>query len=113
MALKPVQYDDPMYRLLRDGNIKEFNRRKSQGESCDLTCCDLRNLDLRGLDAIGIDFSNGYFRGADLRGIDFSASRLEGASLNDAKISGAYFPTELTPEEILLSVDRGTRMRYQ
>jgi hypothetical protein len=28
MALKSLTYDGPLYRLLRDGNIKEFNRRK-------------------------------------------------------------------------------------
>jgi len=25
MALKPLNYADPMYQLLRDGDIKEFN----------------------------------------------------------------------------------------
>ncbi len=48
-----------------------------------------------------------------LRGIDFSKAWLEGASLNSARISGAYFPAELTPEEIILSVTHGTRMRYR
>lgn len=37
MALKPLTYQDPLYQLLRDGNIQEFNRRKAQGEKCDLT----------------------------------------------------------------------------
>ena len=113
MALKPLIYDDPLYQLLRDGNVKEFNQRKAGGERCDLTHCDLRNLDLRGLDAAGLDFSNSYFRNADLRGVDFSTARLEGASLNVAKISGAYFPLELAPDEVALSVELGTRMRYK
>lgn len=113
MALNQVQHDDPMYRLLRDGSIKEFNRGNLQGEFCDPTYCDLRNLDLRALDAIGIDFSNSYFRSADLRRIGFSAGRLEGASLNDFKISRADFPADLTPDEIVLSVNRGTRMRHR
>jgi uncharacterized protein YjbI with pentapeptide repeats len=113
MGLKPLDYDDPLYQLLRDGNVKEFNRRKAQGEHCDLTGCELRNLDLRGLDAGGLDFSNSYFRAADLRGIDFSTARLEGASLNSAKISGAYFPVELSADEINLSVTHGTRLRYR
>jgi uncharacterized protein YjbI with pentapeptide repeats len=68
---------------------------------------------LRGIDAAGIDFSNSYFRSADLRGIDFSKAWIEGASLNSARISGAYFPAELTPEEMILSVTHGTRMRYR
>jgi uncharacterized protein YjbI with pentapeptide repeats len=113
MALKPISYADPMYQLLRDGNVKDFNRRKAAGEHCDLTNCDLRNLDLRGLDAAGLDLSNCYFRNANLRGIDFSTARLEGSSLNGAKISGAYFPVALDPEEITLSVEHGTRLRYR
>jgi len=113
MALKPISYADPMYQLLRDGNVKEFNRRKAAGEQCDLANCDLRNLDLRGLDAAGLDLSNSYLRNANLRGIDFSTARLEGSSLNGAKISGAYFPIALDPEEIALSVEHGTRLRYK
>jgi uncharacterized protein YjbI with pentapeptide repeats len=113
MRLKPLTYEDPLYQLLRDGKIKEFNHRKSQGETCQLASCDFRHLDLRGLDAGGIDLSNCYFRAADLRGIDFSNARLEGASINGARIAGAFFPAELTTDEIMLSVDHGTRMRYK
>jgi uncharacterized protein YjbI with pentapeptide repeats len=113
MALKPLTYEDPLFQLLRDGNVKEFNRRKAEGETAQLTDCDFRYLDLRGLDAAGIDFNNSYFRAADLRGIDFSKARLEGASINSARISGVLFPAELTPDEIELSVNRGTRLRYR
>jgi len=60
----------------------------------------------------GIDFSNRYFRAADLHGIDFSKATLAGASLNDAHISGALFPAALAAEVIALSVDHGTRLRY-
>lgn len=101
-----------MYQLLRDGNIKEFNAIKAVGEKADLTGCDFRNVDLRGLDAQGLDFSDCYFRQADLRGVDFQQCRLEGASINAAKVSGAYFPAELSAEEITLSLLHGTRMRY-
>jgi hypothetical protein len=31
----------------------------------------------------------------------------------DAKVSGVYFPEELSPEEIRLSLDTGTRLRYE
>jgi uncharacterized protein YjbI with pentapeptide repeats len=102
-----------MYQLLRDGDVAEFNRRKAAGENCDLTHCDLRSLDLRGMDAAGLDFSHCYFRNTNLRGVDFTQSVLEGASLNQAKISGAYFPAELSAAEITLSVEHGARMRYR
>ncbi|MBL8070125.1 MAG: pentapeptide repeat-containing protein [Nitrospira sp.] len=105
--------NDPMYRLLREGCIKEFNVKRAGGEPVDLTRCDLRGLDLRGLEADGLDFSECYFRQADLRGIDFRNAKLEGASINAAKISGAYFPIELSASEIELSLLHGTRMRYQ
>ncbi len=101
-----------MYQLLRDGNIKEFNAIKASGEKADLVGCDFRNVDLRGLDAQGLDFSDCYFRQADLRGVDFQQCRLEGASINAAKVSGAYFPAELSAEEITMSLVYGTRMRY-
>lgn len=113
MALKPVEGNhDPLYRLLREGRVKDFNERRKLGEKIDLRDCDFRALDLRGLDARGLDLSGCYFRQTDLRGIDFSETRLEGASINAAKISGTLFPKELSPEEITLSLLHGTRLRY-
>lgn len=113
MTPKPEIKQHPLYQLLRDGKIDEFNARKAKGESCDLTYADLRGLDLRGLDADGLDFSGSYFRQADLRGIDFRKANLEGASINSCKISGVYFPDALEPAEIDLSLNHGTRMRYR
>lgn len=112
MNKKPEVKKDPMYMLLREGKIADFNSRKAHGEKCDLTHCDFRGLDLRGLDAGGIDFSHSYFRQTDLRGVDLSTSKLEGASLNGARISGTYFPKELSANEITLSLLHGTRLRY-
>lgn len=109
----PLIKNDPLYRLLRDGCIQEFNERKLKGEKCDLTGCDFHRVDLRGLDADGLDMSNCYFRMCDLRGIDLTKTRLEGASIHGAHISGAYFPVELSAEEITLSLLHGTRMRYR
>lgn len=109
----PEIKDDPMYRLLREGAVEEFNARRAAGENCNLVGADLRTIDLRKLDAKGLDLRNCYFRQADLRGIDFSQSSLEGASINAAKISGAFFPRELSAEELTLSLTHGTRMRYR
>ena len=109
----PQITDDPMYRLLRDGEVEEFNTRRAGGESCDLTGCDFRTLDLRKLDAKGLDLRDCYFRQSDLRGVDLSETNLEGASINAAKISGVFFPKQLSAEEINLSLTHGTRMRYR
>jgi uncharacterized protein YjbI with pentapeptide repeats len=108
----PQIKSDPLYLLLRNSEVVEFNRRVARGETCDLTNGDFRGADLRKLEATGLDFGGAYFRQADLRGIDFSQCRLEGASIHGAHIAGAFFPPELSPEEITLSLLYGTRMRY-
>ena len=112
-ARAPEIKDNPLYKLLREGRVAEFNRRRAAGESCDLTYSDLRGLDLCGLDAEGLDLGHCYLRQADLRGIDLSKTNLEGASIHGAKISGAYFPREVDADEITLSLVHGTRMRYR
>lgn len=112
MSEGPVVKKDAMYQLLREGKIEVFNHHKSKGKTCDLENCDFRAIDLQGLDASGLNMSGCYFRLADLRGVDFSKTKLNGASLHDAKISGAYFPKEFSPDEITMSVIRGTRMRF-
>jgi len=109
----PQINDDPMYRLLREGAVDEFNTRRSGGEECNLRGCDFRHLDLRKLNARDLDLRDCYFRQTDLRGVDLSESNLEGASINAAKISGAYFPPDLSAEELTLSLVHGTRMRYR
>ena len=109
---QPRQLDNPLYRLIRNEDIKGFNAQKAKDGPIDLCNGDFRGLDLRALDAQGINFTNAYFRGADLRGLDLRNAKLEGASLAHAQISGAYFPVELTADEILMSVNFGTRLRY-
>ena len=110
----PRIINDPLYQLLREENIEEFNKRKrGKTELPSFALCDFRGLDLRGLDASGLDLTNAYFRGADLRGIDFSQCRMEGASIAAAKVSGCYFPDELAADEIVMSLNHGTRMRYR
>lgn len=108
-----IKIDNPLYVLLQKGHINEFNERKMRGESSDLKNCDFRNMDLRGMDADGLDLSGGYFRQTDLRGIDLTNANLEGASIHAAKISGVYFPKQLSADEISLSFTYGTRMRYK
>ncbi len=108
----PIISDDPLYQLLRNDDVTGFNDARGQGKDCDLSGCDLRGLDLRNLQIAGMNLEDTYFRGADLRGIDFRGCNLNGASLADAKISGCYFPIELTPDEIQLSVTMGTRLRH-
>jgi len=111
MTSAPEIKKDAMYQLLRDGKIKEFNYHRGKGKKPDLVNCDFRAIDLQGLNAEGLDFSGCYFRNSDLRGIDFSKSKMDGASIHDAKVSGAYFPSDFTSDELTMSIIRGTRLR--
>jgi uncharacterized protein YjbI with pentapeptide repeats len=109
---KPVIKQDPLYQLLRTEDIKGFNEQRDHLDTSELKNGDYRGRDLRNMNAAGLDFSDSYFRNADLSGIDFRNTHLEGASLLDAKLSGTYFPAALSAEEIRLSLDTGTRLRY-
>lgn len=110
---QPQQLDNPLYRLLHNEKVRDFNTQKPKDGPIDLRSGDFRGLDLRQLDAEGVDFTDAYFRGADLRGLDLRHASLEGASIAHAQISGAYFPVELSADEILMSVNFGTRLRYR
>lgn len=105
--------EDPLYETLRKEDIEAFNSEKSaRADLPSFAHGDFRGLDLRGLDAKDLDLSHAYFRGADLRGIDLSLSKMEGASIAGAKISGCFFPSRLEADEIVMSLNHGTRMRY-
>ena len=109
---KPIITDDVLYCLLREGKIEEFNARRDAGASPTLRQCDFRGTDLRGMNAAGLDLRDAYFRGADLRGLDLRDVDLRGASLAQAHISGVYFPDDLPADEIMMSVQHRTRLRY-
>ena len=57
------------------------------------------------------DLRGAYCKGVDLRGVDLSEAKLEGASFHLARISGAYFPKNVSAEELMMSLDLGTRIR--
>jgi uncharacterized protein YjbI with pentapeptide repeats len=110
---QPKQLDSPLFALLRKDDVNAFNLQRPNNGQIDLAGGDFRGLDLRELNAADIDFTDAYFRSADLRGVDFRTTSLEGASIAHAQISGAYFPPELSADEILMSVNFGTRLRYR
>jgi len=110
---QPKQLDSPLYHLVHHENVRGFNEQRPTEGQVDFRGGDFRGLDLRELDARSIDFTDAYFRTADLRGLDLRDTCMEGASLAHAQISGAYFPAELSADEILMSVNFGTRLRYR
>lgn len=109
---RPQLLDSALYALLHKDDIAGFNQERPQGP-IDMRGGDFRGLDLRQLNAQDVDFTDSYFRSADLRGVDLRTACIEGASLAHAQISGAYFPVEVTADEILMSINFGTRLRYR
>ncbi len=99
--------------LLQDDRVEEVNTILAEAECFSLVDVNLRSANLQGLHVDGIDFSNAYFRSANMKGLDMRNCNLEGASIHGAQIGGVFFPKALPPEEILLSVTQGTRLRYR
>ncbi len=104
--------DKDLEKLLREGKIDEFNRKIEElGRPADLKGAKLRNADLREANLRGANLEGAYLRSTDLRGVDLREANLEGASIRGARISGVYFPRNVSPEEIILSLQYGTRIR--
>jgi len=102
---------DALYEYLKNGKIEDFNKTRSQGLKMDLVDANFRACDLRCADLNGLDLSGAYFKNADLRGLDLSQCKLDGGSFLNAKVSGVYFPDCFSAEEIMLSLQHGTRIR--
>jgi uncharacterized protein YjbI with pentapeptide repeats len=109
---QPLFPDDPVFKSLRTGDFEAFNRGIASQKQVDFSDSDLRGVDFRGIsDPTKVKVHGAYMRDTDLRGLDLRTWDMEGCSLYHAKISGAYFPTNLAPLEISMSVQHGTRMR--
>ena len=103
--------EDEAFRCLRAGQVEEFNNHIADFDMVDLSNCDLKGTDFRGVDLRKVILRDSYLRDADLRGADLRHMNLEGCSIYHAKISGAYFPDNLSVEEIRMSLEYGTRLR--
>jgi len=103
--------DDPAFKCLRAGDIAGYHRAIESRPTVDFTGADLRSTDLRNADLRKVILRDCYLRDADLRGCDLRHMDLSGVSLHGAKLSGTYFPANLAPDEIRMSVDFGTRLR--
>jgi uncharacterized protein YjbI with pentapeptide repeats len=102
------------HEYLRDEEFDTFNREVAKlKDRVDLEDCNLRNLDLRKADLRQANLKNSYLKLADIRGLDLSKALIEGASIHNAHIGGTLFPIEFDPQEILLSVQFGTRLRLR
>lgn len=102
--------DSELIRLLRDEKIDEFNVAAAKAHP-DLANADLRMVDLRRARLRQANLRGAYLRNADLRGVDLSEADLHGASIHDAQIGGCLFPNAIGADEVMLSIQWGTRMR--
>jgi uncharacterized protein YjbI with pentapeptide repeats len=115
-VIKPLIVEGKMEKqdlilLLRKERIDDFNMAVANK-----TDYDLQNINLRGRHLVGANFKHAdlcgaYLANCNLKGINMSHAQLEGASLHRAKISGVYFPKNVRADEILNSVNYGTRIR--
>lgn len=108
---KPCIIDDPAFRALRSGNIQDYHQAIRGRKIVDFSGADLRGTDLREANLQNVNLRNAYLRHADIRGQDLRNVNLDGASIHNAKISGVYFAKDISPEEIRLSWEFGTRLR--
>ncbi len=108
---KPEFIEDEAFRCLREGDIDGFHRNIEGREVVDFANCDFKGTDFRGADLTKVILKNAYLRDTNLCGADLRHLDLEGCSIRKAKISGAFFPRNLSAAEIQMSQKHGTRLR--
>lgn len=97
--------------LLRKEKIEAFNEQVLELKNYDLQNVNLRGRNLSGTNLKYADLRGAYLSNCNLKGLNLSHAQMEGASLHRAKISGVYFPKNVAADEILNSVNYGTRIR--
>ena len=102
---------DDLYFLLKNEKIDEFNSKVEGLQDIPLQNLNLRYVNLQHANLEYADLRGSYFSRSDLRGVNLSHAKIEGASFHSTKISGVYFPKNVLPEEIHISVMYGTRVR--
>ena len=109
----PRFLDDEAFKCIRAGDMDGFRRVVEGRKIVDFSGADLRATDFRKIDMSKIVLHDAYLRDVDFRGCDLRQTDLEGASLHNAHIAGTYFPVNISPNEIQLSIQQGTRLRVQ
>jgi uncharacterized protein YjbI with pentapeptide repeats len=110
-ALRPRFLTDEAFRQVRSGDVDGYHRSIATRTEVDFSYSDLRGTDLRNADLTKVKLTGAYLRDTDLRGQDLRQHNLEGCSLYHARISGVWFPADLSADEIRLSLEQGTRLR--
>jgi uncharacterized protein YjbI with pentapeptide repeats len=108
---RPEFLEDEAFRSLRAGDLTTYHQQIEERDVVDFGDADLRAVDLRKADISKVILRGAYLRDADLRGVDLRGKDLEGCTLLRARVSGTFFPTELSAQELRNSVDLGTRIQ--
>ncbi len=108
---RPEFLQDEAFRSLRAGDIAAFHEQIEGRDVVDFTGADLRAVDMRKVDISKMILRGAYLRDADLRGVDLRNKDLEGCTFLRARVSGTFFPPQLSAQELRNSVDLGTRVR--
>ena len=96
---------------LFEENRDKFNEAVARGLVPNFSGKNLSDMDLSGFDLRNANLAGAYMRGVILGGVDLSQANLHGASLRGARVSGCLFPVEIPAAEIMMSVEKGTRIR--
>ena len=107
----PQHLADAAYRCLRVDDMEGYHMAIINRSTIDFTGADLRGIDFRAADLDKVVLRDAYLRDADLRGCDLRHMDLEGASFHGSKVAGAYFPSNVSAPELMMSVEHGTRLR--
>jgi uncharacterized protein YjbI with pentapeptide repeats len=98
--------------LIQEEKFTQFNQLvEAQGGKVDLSGAHLRSYDLRKCNLRKANLEGAYLRTADLRALDLSEANMDGASLKEAKVSGVSFPRNISAQELMMSLQHGTRLR--
>ena len=103
--------DDPAFTCLRLGDVDGYRTAIEGRREIDLSDVDLRGVDLRHVDLSKVVLRGAYLRDTDLRGVDLRQHDLDGCSLMGARVSGTWFPANISASEIRLSLESGVRLR--
>ena len=109
----PERKKCPLFEMLSDGKVEEFNTARSKGETIDLENAHMRGFNLRGFNLTSISLKGSYLSQCDLRGLDLRFCNLDGVTIKNAKISGCFFPHNVSADEIKISNELGTRIRLR
>ena len=96
--------------MLRVSDVDAFHKAVAGRDKIDYSGTDLRGVDLRTIDIGNIVLHDALLRDADLRGCDLRHLDLSVISIRNAKIGGAYFPDNISADEIRMSLRHGTRL---